>query len=163
MGASLEMMIAEMIVSSSGIAVDSKEDDSKQGLSELDRNMEQDMKSQVMAITSTESASKIAEQHGFIRFKSGTITGIPAILLNEGALTNFDVIVFLMEVLKDVPDFHAATVISEAVTRLIPGLSCDLASLMVDAQSAESHINSIKKSQSKQTSVLLIVQLLTAE
>ena len=108
------------------------------------------MQSQVMAITSTSSAAKIAEENGFIRFKSGTITGIPAILLNEGALTNFDVIVFLTEVLKDVPDFHVAPVISEAVTKLIPGLSCDLASLMVEAQSAQSHINNIINNHNQQ-------------
>ena len=161
MGASTERVIAEMIfkwalqyecrmiVSSSGIMIDSEEGDGKQGLSEQDRNLEQGMKSQVMAITSTESAAKIAEENGFIRFKSGTITGIPAILLNEGALTNFDVIVLLTEVLKDVPDFHAAALISEAVTKLIPGLSCDLASLMVEAQSAESHINSIIKNHNQ--------------
>ncbi len=156
MGASMERMIAEMIlkwalqnecrmiVSSSGIVMDSEEGDGKQGLSE------QGMQSQVMAITSTSSAAKIAEENGFIRFKSGTITGIPAILLNEGALTNFDVIVFLTEVLKDVPDFHAAAVISEAVTKLIPGLSCDLASLMVEAQSAQSHINNIINNHNQQ-------------
>jgi uncharacterized protein len=156
MGASMERTIAElilkwalqnecrMIVSSSEIVVDSKEIDSKQ-----DRNIEQGVKSEVMVITSTQLAAKIAEENGFIRFKSGTITGIPAILLNEGALTNFDVIVFLTEVLKDVPDFHAAAVISEAITKLIPGLSCDLASLMVEAQSAEGHINSIIKNHNQ--------------
>ena len=69
--------------------------------------------------------------------------------MNGGALTNFDVIGFLTEVLKDVLDFHAAAVISEAVTKLIPGLSCDLASLMVEAQSAESHINSIIKNHNQ--------------
>ncbi|MGA9743180.1 MAG: PAC2 family protein [Nitrososphaeraceae archaeon] len=111
-----------MIVSSSAIAVDSRNDD---------RNIELSVQSEVIAITNTESAAKIAEENGFIRLKSGTITAIPAILLNGGALTNFDVIVFLTEVLKDVPNFHAAAVISEAVTKLIPGLSCDLASLML--------------------------------
>jgi predicted ATP-grasp superfamily ATP-dependent carboligase len=129
-----------MIVSSSAIAVDSKDDD---------RKIELSVQSEVMAITSTESAAKIAEKSGFIRFKSGTITAIPAVLLNGGVLTNFDVIVFLTEVLKDVPDIHAAAVISEAVTKLIPVLSCDLASLMVEAQSAESHINSIIKNHNQ--------------
>ncbi len=159
---SMERMIAEMIfkwalqnecrmiVSSSGIMMDSEESNGKQGLSEQDRDNEQGMQSQVMAITSTNSAAKIAEANGFIRFKNGTITGIPAILLNEGALTNFDVVVFLTEVLKDVPDFHAAALISEAVTKLIPGLSCDLASLMVEAQSAQSHINNIIKNHNQQ-------------
>ena len=129
-----------MIISSSAIAVDSKDDD---------RKIELSVQSEVMAITSTQSAAKIAEKSGFIRFKSGTITAIPAVLLNGGALTNFDVIVFLTEVLKDVPDIHAAAVISEAVTKLIPVLSCDLASLMVEAQSAESHINSIIKNHNQ--------------
>jgi uncharacterized protein len=162
MGASMEKVIAEMIlkwalqnecrmiVSSSGIVIDSEEGNGKQGLSEQDRNNEQGMRSQLMAITSTSSAAKIAEANGFIRFKNGTVTGIPAILLNEGALTNFDVIVFLTEMLKDVPDFHAAAVISEAVTKLIPGLSCDLASLMVEAQSAQSHINNIINNHNQQ-------------
>ena len=161
MGASMERMIAEMIfkwalqheckmiISSSGIMMDSKEGDGKQDLSEQDKSIERGPRSQVMAITSTKSATKIVEENGFTRLKSGTITGIPAILLNEGALTNFDVIVFLTEVLKDVPDFHAAAVISEAVTKLIPGLSCDIASLMVEAQSVESHINSIIKNQNQ--------------
>lgn len=162
MGASMERMIAEMIlkwalenecrmiVSSSGIVMDSEKGDGKQVLSEQNKNIEQGVKSQVMAITSTSSAAKIAGENGFIRFKSGTITGIPAILLNEGALTNFDVIVFLTEVIKDVPDFHAAAVISDAVTKLIPGLSCDLASLMVEAQSAQSHINNIINNHNQQ-------------
>jgi hypothetical protein len=66
-----------MIVSSSAIAVDSKDDD---------RNIELSVQSEVMAITSTESAAKIAEENGFIRFKSGTITTIPAILLNGVAV-----------------------------------------------------------------------------
>ena len=57
-----------MIVSSLAIAVDSKDDD---------RNIELSVQSEVMAITSTESATKIAEENGFIRFKSGTITAIP--------------------------------------------------------------------------------------
>jgi PAC2 family len=80
MGASMERMIAEMIfkwalqheckmiVSSSGIVMDSEEGNGKQGLSEQDRNNEQGMQSQVMAITSTNSAAKIAEDNGFIRF-----------------------------------------------------------------------------------------------
>ncbi len=45
----------------------------------------------------------------FSHLRSGTITGIPAILLNEGALTNLDVIVFLVNALPDMPDFRAGS------------------------------------------------------
>ena len=62
------------------------------------------------AVTSTESATRLIIGHSdyFSHLRSGTITGIPAILLNEGALTNLDVIVFLVNALPDVPDFRAA-------------------------------------------------------
>ena len=43
----------------------------------------------------------------FTHLRVGTVTGIPAILLNEGSMTNLDVIVFLVNVLRDVPDFRA--------------------------------------------------------
>ena len=59
--------------------------------------------------------------------------------------------------------FMLAAVISEAVTKLIPGLSCDLASLMVEAQTAETHINSIIKNRNQsKLPYYLIVQLLPA-
>ncbi len=62
------------------------------------------------AVTRPESATRfiIGQSNYFSHLRSGTITGIPAILLNEGALTNLDVIVFLVNALPDVPDFRAA-------------------------------------------------------
>ena len=50
-------------------------------------------------------------EHGnyFTHLRGGTVTGIPAILLNEGALTNLDVIVFLVNVVPKVPDFRAGS------------------------------------------------------
>ena len=44
------------------------------------------------------------------------------------------------------PDFHAVAVISEAISKLVPGIYCDIGSLIADAQLDE---NRIKKYQKK--------------
>jgi len=72
-------------------------------------------------------------------------------LLNEGALTNLDVIVFLVNVLRDVPDFHAAAVVSEAVSRIVPNLSCDIGALMVEAQIIENRMKNVRAEQKRST------------
>jgi uncharacterized protein len=49
---------------------------------------------------------------------NGSITEIAALLLNEDAWMNFEVIVLLVKVLKDVPDFRAAAAVSETISKL---------------------------------------------
>jgi uncharacterized protein len=106
---------------------------------------------EIYAVTSTESSAKQIMEHGnyFTHLRGGTVTGIPAILLNEGALTNLDVIVFLVNVVPKVPDFRAAAVVSEAVSRIIPNLSCDIGTLMVDAQIIENRMKSVRAEQKR--------------
>ena len=106
---------------------------------------------EIYAVTSTESSAKQIMAHGnyFTHLRGGTVTGIPAILLNEGALTNLDVIVFLVNVVPKVPDFRAAAVVSEAVSRIIPNLSCDIGALMVDAQIIENRMKSVRAEQKR--------------
>jgi uncharacterized protein len=106
---------------------------------------------EIYAVTSTESSAKQIMEHGnyITRLRGGTVTGIPAILLNEGALTNLDVIVFLVNVVPKVPDFRAAAVVSEAVSRIIPNLSCDIGTLMVDAQIIENRMKSVRAEQKR--------------
>ena len=74
-------------------------------------------------------------------------------MLNEGALTNLDVIVFLVNVLRDVPDFRAAALVSEAVSRIVPNLSCDIGALMVEAQIIENRMKNVRAEQ-KRTSYI---------
>ena len=72
-------------------------------------------------------------------------------MLNEGALTNLDVIVFLVNVLRDVPDFRAAALVSEAVSRIVPNLSCDIGALMVEAQIIENRMKNVRAEQKRST------------
>jgi predicted ATP-grasp superfamily ATP-dependent carboligase len=48
-----------------------------------------------------------------------------------------------------VPDFRAAGVVSEAVSRIIPNLSCDIGALMVDAQIIENRMKSVRAEQKR--------------
>jgi predicted ATP-grasp superfamily ATP-dependent carboligase len=99
---------------------------------------------QVYAATSSNSAAKIAKENGFVLLKSGWVSGIPEILLNEGFIAGMDVIVLLVNTLKNVPDFRASALISGAVTRLVPDLYCDIGSLMSEAQIIENKMKQIR-------------------
>jgi uncharacterized protein len=105
----------------------------------------------IYAVTSTEAAAKLIMKpsNDFTPLRVGTVTGIPAILLNEGALTNLDVIVFLVNVLRDVPDFRAAAIVSEAISRIVPSLSCDIDGLMVEAQIIENRMKNVRAEQKR--------------
>jgi uncharacterized protein len=98
----------------------------------------------IFAVTSTPSAAKTAKGNNFIQLQSGTIGGIPATLLNEGSLLGLDVIVLLVSTMPDVPDFRASALISNAVTKLVPGLHCDIASLLGEAETVENKIKQIR-------------------
>lgn len=105
----------------------------------------------IFAVTSTEAAARLIMKpsNDFTHLRVGTVTGIPAILLNEGALTNLDVIVFLVNVLRDVPDFRAAAIVSEAISRIVPSLSCDIGALMVEAQIIENRMKNVRAEQKR--------------
>lgn len=104
--------------------------------------------SQVYAVGSTPRVLKRAAEAGIPPMISGTITGIPAILLNEAFVKNLDVMVLLVGVRKDAPDFRAAAAIAVALSKLVPGALCDVESLIHEAEIIE---DSMKKARKDQT------------
>jgi uncharacterized protein len=102
---------------------------------------------EVRAVASTPHALKKAADAGILPITSGSVAGIPAILLNEGAWRNYDVIVLLVKVLRDGPDFRAGAAIAEALTRLAPGVSCDITSLLKEAEVMEKVLRKIRSDQ----------------
>ena len=101
----------------------------------------------IYAVASTKKAQEKLEKAEIIQLSSGSVTGIPALLLNEGAWMNFDVIVLLTKVIKDVSDFRAAAAISEAVMKLVPGMSCDINSLIKEAEIVEKNLREARVDQ----------------
>jgi len=98
----------------------------------------------LIAVGSTPNALKKIQSVGIRTLDHGAVTGIPSLLLNEGRLANLDVIVFLVQVLKDAPDFRAAAIVSEAMGKFAPSCQCDVASLVIEAEKVEKRMKKIQ-------------------
>jgi uncharacterized protein len=96
--------------------------------------------SEMMGVGSTDSARKKIEEAGLKILDHGTIPGIPGMLLNEGSITNQDVIVIIFNTLGDGPDFKSSADLCMSMSKLIPGASCDIPSLQKEAEKAETTI-----------------------
>jgi uncharacterized protein len=57
------------------------------------------------------------------------------------------VIVLVVKVIREVPNFRAAVVISDAITKIVPGVYCDVGTLMVEAKTIEEDIKKIRENQ----------------
>ena len=101
----------------------------------------------IYAAASTTRSMKRLEDTGIQHISNGSVTGIPALLLNEGAWMDLDVIVLLVKVLKDVPDFRAAATVSESIAKLVPGAACDIRSLLKEAELVEKNLKRIRIQQ----------------
>ncbi|QLH04860.1 proteasome assembly chaperone family protein [Nitrosopumilus oxyclinae] len=92
---------------------------------------------EMIGIGSTESARTKIKEAGLKVLDHGTIPGIPGILLNEGRMSNQDVIVIIFHTTGNGPDFKSSANLCMAMSKLIPGASCDISSLEKEAEKAE--------------------------
>lgn len=92
---------------------------------------------EVIGIGSTESARKKIKEAGLKVLDHGTIPGIPGILLNEGSISKQDVVVIIFHTDGNGPDFKSSAQLCMAMSKLIPGASCDIQSLQKEAEKAE--------------------------
>jgi uncharacterized protein len=125
-----------LIISAAGVTIDNEKKIDSVG-DETD----------LFAISSIKSGQATIKKYGFPLLKSGIISGIPAILLNEANLLNFEVIVLAVRVIREVPDFRAAATVSDAITKIVPGVYCDIGTLMVEAKMIEEDIKKIRENQ----------------
>ena len=92
---------------------------------------------EMIGIGSTDSARNKIKEAGLKVLDHGTIPGIPGILLNEGRMSNRDVIVIIFHTNGKGPDFKSSANLCMAISKLIPGASCDISSLQKEAEKAE--------------------------
>jgi len=91
----------------------------------------------MMAVGSTDSAREKVKEAGLDVLEHGTVPGIPGMLLNEGSMTEQDVIVIIFHTDGKGPDFKSSARLCMAMSKLIPGASCDISSLQQEAEKAE--------------------------
>lgn len=94
----------------------------------------------VIGVGSTNAAKDRLRQTNIPILKNGTIPGIPGILLNEGKIANINVIVLLCKAKESGPDFRAGAEICLAMSKLVPGASCDLKQLLNEAEGIEENL-----------------------
>ena len=92
---------------------------------------------EMIGIGSTDSARKKIIEAGLKILEYGTVPGIPGILLNEGSITKQDVIVIVFHTNGEGPDFKSSANLCMAMSKLIPGASCNISSLQKEAEKAE--------------------------
>jgi uncharacterized protein len=104
---------------------------------------------EVRGIGNSDSAREKIRAAGLEVLDHGTIPGIPARLLNEGSMSGQDVIVIIFYTDGKGPDFKSSVQICDAMSKLIPGVSCDIPVLEKQAEEAEIIMKETEK-ESKQ-------------
>jgi uncharacterized protein len=92
---------------------------------------------ETIGIGSTDAARIKVKEAGLKVLENGTVPGIPGMLLNEGSISNQDVIVIIFHSDGTGPDFKSSADLCMAMSKLIPGVSCDILSLQKEAEKAE--------------------------
>ncbi|WP_428324420.1 proteasome assembly chaperone family protein [Nitrosopumilus sp.] len=95
---------------------------------------------ELIGIGSTDSAREKIKNAGLKVLEHGTIPGIPGTLLNEASVTGQDVIVIIFHTNGEGPDFKSSAQLCVAMSKLIPGTSCDIPALQQEAEKAETVI-----------------------
>lgn len=105
---------------------------------ESESSQKRDEPHEVYGVASTERAKDKMRNTEMIReLTSGSVSGIPALLLN-------DVVVLLGKLVQDTSEFRPAAAVSEAIMRLVPGLSCDIRSLLIRAKTFEQDLRKLR-------------------
>ena len=100
----------------------------------------EDEKPLVIGVGSTAEAKKKLKDAEIPTLSHGTVPGIPGILLNEGVVSNTNVIVLLFNAMEKGPDFRSGAQICMAMSKLVPGATCDLTTLLHEAEIVEHDI-----------------------
>ena len=105
---------------------------------------------QVIVAGSTPEIREKLKQSGMTVLQNGTIPGVPGALLNEGMLNNQNVAVVLVDVNESGPDFKSSVNLCMAMSKILPGVSCDLSLMQKQTEIVEKEI----REREKETSAL---------
>ena len=99
-----------------------------------------DIGNEIVGVASTGNARGKLVTAGITVVENATIPGIPGVLLNEGMLNGQDVIVLLVSSNKEIPDFTATSNLCNVLSKLVPGVSCNLTKLEKESKIIEQQI-----------------------
>jgi uncharacterized protein len=94
----------------------------------------------IFGVASTGSARGRLVSAGITVVENATVPGISGVLLNEGMLRGMDVIVLLVSSDKEFPDFQATSNLCNTLSKLVPGVSCNLDKIEKESKIIEQQI-----------------------
>ena len=92
---------------------------------------------EIMGVASTGSARGILVDSGIKITENAAIPGIPGVLLNEGMTNAQNVIVLLVGSETTTPDLRSTYNLCDGLSKLVPGISCNLSLLKKQAKQIE--------------------------
>ena len=95
---------------------------------------------EIFGVASTGSARGKLVSAGISVVENATVPGISGVLLNEGMIRGMDVIVLLVSSDKEFPDFQATSNLCNTLSKLVPGISCNLDKLEKESTIIEQQI-----------------------
>ena len=98
------------------------------------------MGTEMFGVASTGSARGNLVSAGISVVEHATVPGISGVLLNEGMIHGQDVIVLLVSSDKEFPDFQATSNLCNSLSKLVPGVSCNLDKLEKESKIIEQQI-----------------------
>ena len=99
---------------------------------------------EIMGVASTGNARGNLVDSGIKIVENAAIPGIPGVLLNEGMMNAQNVIVLLVGSKSDTPDLRAAYTLCDGLSRLVPGISCNLSLLEKQAKQIEEEMKQVE-------------------
>lgn len=113
--------------------------------SEQDETAPRSVEPRVWGVGSTDNSRQELRRRGVEILKSGIISGVTGVLLNEGRWQNFDVIALLAEARPNIPDAHAAVALTKKLSNLMPELKVDLSPLEESSSALEEYLQRLKE------------------
>ena len=98
------------------------------------------MGTEIFGVASTGNARGKLVNAGISVVENATVPGISGVLLNEGMIHGQDVIVLLVSSDKEFPDFQATANLCNSLSKLVPGVSCNLDKLEKESTIIEQQI-----------------------
>ena len=95
---------------------------------------------EIFGVASTGNARGKLVNAGITVVENATVPGISGVLLNEAMLRGIDVIVLLVSSDKEFPDFQATANLCTTLSKLVPGVSCNLDKLEKESKIIEEQI-----------------------
>ena len=98
---------------------------------------------EIMGVASTGNARGKLVDSGIKIVENAAIPGIPGVLLNEGMVNAQNVIVLLVGSKSDTPDLRASYSLCSGLSKLVPGISCNLSVLEKQAKQIEEEMKQV--------------------